>query len=305
MTTTDARGRIAKLEALLRRVLARGAEPRPTRFLDAQATRDVPDERDDVWDDAPDAEAHATALGGFAPPEPQPPPYEPPAPMELEALTEPVIELRRGAIAPDEMGATDDPSESIERLRAAREVDDLLAESADIPPPSDTDVSRRRSLDDAPQLEISDLDARADADADVDVDVDVDVDDALDEEPAPSSARRPVTAPPQEPGLAELTFGEEKRPPRHAPPPESGKLPAAMALDFDADVTGVREAPRLPATTRELREEAPEPAPRELRPEATRAPVGYNAQVADVVAEAQRFRPATFGELLDATLELG
>jgi hypothetical protein len=112
------------------------------------------------------------------------------------------------------------------------------------------------------------------------------------EEP-PLSSRRAVEPGPEE-RLEEMAFGaEEPSPPRHTPPPESGRLPAAPpAIELDADVTGVREAP--PMVTRA----------RELTPESTRAELTPHDAVADIVGEAQRFAPPTFAALLDASLAL-
>ncbi|MGO9838318.1 MAG: hypothetical protein ACLP1X_29410 [Polyangiaceae bacterium] len=111
---------------------------------------------------------------------------------------------------------------------------------------------------------------------------------AVEEEP-PASSRRPVVPEPEE-RLAEMAFGaEEPSPPRHSPPPESGRLPAAAAASFDdTDVTSADVQP---------------PA-RDLVPEAIRGDVSANARVADVIGEAQRFAPSTFGALLDASLAL-
>jgi hypothetical protein len=111
---------------------------------------------------------------------------------------------------------------------------------------------------------------------------------------APASSRRPVAPEPEE-RLAEMAFGaEEPRPPRHTPPPESGRLPAAPQEEFDGDVTGVREA----ATAAEPRR------PRELEPEAIQADLASSEVVVDVIGEAQRFAPSTFVALLDASLAL-
>ena len=90
-----------------------------------------------------------------------------------------------------------------------------------------------------------------------------------------------------------MAFGaEEPRPPRHTPPPESGRLPAAPTVEFDADVTGVREATPIV------------PRSRELVPEATHVELAPSDAVADLVGEAQRFAPGTFAALLDASLAL-
>jgi hypothetical protein len=108
-------------------------------------------------------------------------------------------------------------------------------------------------------------------------------------EEAPVSSRRPVMPEPEQ-RLEEIAFGaEEPSPPRHSPPPESGRLLAAPVAQFDApkDVA-VAAAPRA----------------RDLVPEAIVADLAGNAEVADVIGEAQRFAPSTFVELLDATLAL-
>jgi hypothetical protein len=115
-----------------------------------------------------------------------------------------------------------------------------------------------------------------------------------DVEEAPASSRRPVAPEPEE-RLAEMAFGaEEPRPPRHTPPPESGRLPAAPVEEFDGDVTGVREASQAAEARR----------PRELVPQATHANLAPSEAVVDVIGEAQHFAPTTFVALLDASLAL-
>jgi hypothetical protein len=122
-------------------------------------------------------------------------------------------------------------------------------------------------------------------------------------EEAPASSRRPVGPQPEE-RLAEMAFGaEEPSPPRHTPPPESGRLPAAPPeQEFDVDITGVREAAK-PASR------APEPQPvqqlaPELAPVALRGDIATSSAVADVVGHAERGMPSRFVELLDASLAL-
>lgn len=111
------------------------------------------------------------------------------------------------------------------------------------------------------------------------------------EDEAPISSQRPVSEP--EEHLAQMAFGaEESRPPRHTPPPESGRLPAAPEVDFDADVTGVRQAPAAVAPASHL------------EPQVIGGTIGTSAVVADVVGEAQIFAPATFVDLVDASLGL-
>jgi hypothetical protein len=127
------------------------------------------------------------------------------------------------------------------------------------------------------------------------------------EEEPPASSRRPIAL---EPKLEELAFGEA--PPAetvaHTPPPESGRQVAAapVDLDFDGEFTGVR--PREPeevAVT--VLGDVPKPkaeAPvMNLAPEATAAKLPGTAAVTFEGA-APVFKPATFGDLLDATLML-
>jgi hypothetical protein len=127
-----------------------------------------------------------------------------------------------------------------------------------------------------------------------------------DVEDAPLSSRRPVAPQPEE-RIAEIAFGaEEPRPPRHTPPPESGRLPAAPVVEFDADVTGVHETPAAVAPHRaepEPEAEMPRRAS-ELAPETTTPELPSGEGVVDVVGEAQAFAPSTFVALLDASLAL-
>jgi hypothetical protein len=61
-------------------------------------------------------------------------------------------------------------------------------------------------------------------------------------------------------------------------------------VEFDADETGVRQAAQAKA--------------QELLPEVTRGQMVSGTAIAEVVGGAPSFRPANFGELLDATLSL-
>jgi hypothetical protein len=107
-------------------------------------------------------------------------------------------------------------------------------------------------------------------------------------------------APEPEERLAEMAFGtEEPQVPRHTPPPESGRLPASPVVEFDPDVTGVRDA--VPMATSDP---APTSASRELVPQEMRATLASSERVADFVAVAQRFAPGSLIELLDASLSL-
>jgi hypothetical protein len=115
--------------------------------------------------------------------------------------------------------------------------------------------------------------------------------------PAPASSRRPVAPEPEE-RLAEMAFGsEEPLQPLHTPPPESGRLPAAPSLQFepDRDFDGLRDAtPLLPRR----------PLASEIQPEAVRPDLAGSDAVGELIAHAQRFAPATFVALLDASLAL-
>jgi len=118
------------------------------------------------------------------------------------------------------------------------------------------------------------------------------------EEEAPISSRRTVASQPEE-RLAEMAFGgEEPRQPLHTPPPESGRLPAAPAVDFDPDVTGVRNAAPIAEHHHE-----PE-SRRELVPEPVRPQLSPSDRIAEMIAKAQSFAPPTFVALLDASLSL-
>jgi hypothetical protein len=122
-------------------------------------------------------------------------------------------------------------------------------------------------------------------------------------EKTPASSRRPVTSPPEE-RLADLAFGtEESQPPRHTPPPKSGRLPAPPPGEFDPDVTGVRAAPVI---SDDEAIASPHAEPSVLSGQQVRPNLGSgpSVHVVDVIGEAQRFTPATFLDLLDASLSL-
>jgi hypothetical protein len=164
------------------------------------------------------------------------------------------------------------------------------------------------------------VEAIIEEDASIEADVaEAGEDSALEE--APASSRRTVTQQPEE-RIAQIAFGAEEpaREPLHTPPPESGRLPAAAAaIDFDGDVTGVRDsapvAPLRPdrsgapvaaqeAPKPEAAEAASDKAVRGLMPEPTHPNLPGGDAVAEVIGEAQRFSPGTFVALLDASLAL-
>jgi hypothetical protein len=147
------------------------------------------------------------------------------------------------------------------------------------------------------------------------------------EERPPASSRRPVAMPDQEPAraLEEMAFGEEAAPPRHTPPPESGRLLAAPVVEFDPDITGVREAggfaspppPVEPEVVEQTRPEAftggtVEVAPREIapppvsamQPHVTRAEIEPSGTVAEYLNAPRTVAAHSFGDLLESALDL-
>lgn len=115
-------------------------------------------------------------------------------------------------------------------------------------------------------------------------DVPMDVVEEEPAEPAPASSRRPVMPEPED-RLEQMAFGaEEARPPLHTPPPESGRVPAAPADEFDSEPPGMPNEP--------------------LVPELIRAVIEPSASVAQLVSYASRAFPTTFSALLDETLSL-
>jgi hypothetical protein len=103
-------------------------------------------------------------------------------------------------------------------------------------------------------------------------------------EPAPASSRRPVMPEPED-RLEQMAFGAgDARPPLHTPPPESGRVPAAPADEFDSEPPGMPNEP--------------------LVPELIRAVIEPSASVAQLVSYASRAFPTTFSALLDETLSL-
>jgi hypothetical protein len=107
-------------------------------------------------------------------------------------------------------------------------------------------------------------------------------------EPAPASSRRPV-APDADDQLDRMAFGaEEAPPPLHTPPPESGRLPAAAADQFDPDVA----------------ESGTNRSQTGLVPQATKAAFDASGPVASIAARPPRATPSTFAQLLDDALSL-
>ncbi|MDP9033375.1 MAG: hypothetical protein M3O50_01090 [Myxococcota bacterium] len=201
------------------------------------------------------------------------------------------------AIAPDAPDETllRDPSDSQERLVAAEPLLVVRHESIHESAPRDPEAD---SLPNALATEFDELDMVADV------------------EQAPISSRRPVAPQPEE-TLAQLAFGAlESQPPRHVPPPESGQLLAIAEVEFDGDITGVRDSAPLSSNAPQQtvaaevggrpleRDSASSGGAPGLVPEAIRPQIGVNDHVIDVVGEAQRFAPSTFLALVESSLKL-
>lgn len=130
-------------------------------------------------------------------------------------------------------------------------------------------------------------------------------------EPEPSSSPRPIAT---EIPDAYSASGEV---PRHTPPPESGKQVAAPSVRPEPALRkssipparvsaappplsgGWREPGRVPPVVA-----APVAQSVRLAPESTRGAIPIDANVVAIEGNAAAFKPATFGDLLDATLSL-
>jgi len=271
---------IAKLEALLARVRMRAAEPRRPKTSAAPALaapppaagRAVAEETDDS-DELPT----------------RPPPAGVAAPAEPEIVIDvDVPERPSDDVAP---AAAASGSDSRERLVAASPATPLpTAEPARDTPDVPVEVA-------AATTEESTAAHAEPGKAEED-------DDEI--EPAPSSSRRPVAVEPEE-RLAEMAFGAvDPQPPRHTPPPESGRLPAAPAADadYDGEITGVRDTSSIAADEAARRASTEGSSPPEVVPEATRPRLPAGDRVAEVMGAARASGPTTFVALLDASLTL-
>ncbi len=121
---------------------------------------------------------------------------------------------------------------------------------------------------------------------------------------APQSSRRPVL-PVAEAALSDIAFGvSESGPPRHTPPPESGRLPAAPVDEPDRELTGVRSAPTQAqrAAAAEAMDDPSDP-PRDVVPEVLHAVLPAFA-APTLKGAARSFSQWTFAEWLEATLDL-
>ena len=206
--------------------------------------------------------------------------------------------------------------ESRQRLIAAKPIDDDG-------PQLEATSTNMMAADEAHELTMGESEYLSDGELEV---IEGEPEHESDGEPVPSSSRRPTGPEPIEQLEKEIFAPPEdvvEPPPRHTPPPDSGKLPKASDLpptieDFEVgDVTGVHAAPlnekRVDLAIEPMMEDllarsgehrAREASDVDLSPEVTRGAISDSDEVAEIVGDAKRFAPATFGDLLDATLSL-
>ncbi len=322
---------LAKLQSLLERVRSRTHMPRNGQVGPAQAAQVAIDVEQPALLSMPLAVAAAQPaaddyddsmdVATLPPPAALEPAADAEIPVEVDLAEPPpvsqddslAVSVEEGAAplaaagAPDEV-ASPGASESAERLvaaeRAASEPPQVEVTFPSVPPAAPSEPvdlgappvpAATAAADEAIAAEFRAA-SKLEAPAEVEASLELDADGAVIPK-APASSRRPVAAEPEE-QIAEVAFGNEepKQPPRHTPPPESGRLPAGPIEEFDADVTGVRTAP-LPGNG------APVEEP-ELAPIATRAPLASSESIVDVAGAPSAFVPTTFAAWLDATLAL-
>jgi hypothetical protein len=270
----NVRERIAKLEAILARIGQRASAPRETNGGGAAAHSPVQSQADD----------------GVVSSEPITP-----LDVELSERTEeapPVVEVVPAVEV-----------ESRERIIAAAEQPAEEREPEPSPSPTPVETGERAAATLAPEAEADAAELTVSTVSDAPEVLEVEEVDA--EEP-PASSRRPIAL---EPKLEELAFGEaapvEEVP--HSAPPESGRQVAVapVDLDFEGEFTGVRprDPEGVPVTVLgDVAKGRAEAVP--LAPEATAAKLSGGATAVVFEGVAPVFKPATFGELLDATLLL-
>jgi hypothetical protein len=308
--------RVAKLGALLARVTERARAPRtPNGAAAASATTP---QSDNSAADIDELLGATTQDGAAAPVLTVDEPFSPAhrAEGEVEIVSEVVVDDEEGfdgAEAPDMTLRDELPSR--ERMVAATPsaaVDPAPPRPLPLPVPLKADDEETKEIE-LPAAETGERPAASkeaaepQLDADTEVPPEVTVTDAEEAEEPPASSRRPIAL---EPKLEELAFGEatpSEKP--HAPPPESGRQVAAppVELDFESEFTGVRPRDAEPTPPAPSARKSERPAamakPMDVSPEVTAA---HKATEPSAVFEgtAPVFKPATFGELLDATLEL-
>jgi hypothetical protein len=303
----SAEERIAKLGALLARVTERARAPRfrssngvpsaaaPPIDVGGESAADVDDLLAASADSVrPAAAEPVAAMAGAESPAP---------PVEVEIVSETVVDeelLESGADAPD--ATLRDELSSRERMVVAS-------------PTALADLSVRHEGDEETRqikIGVAQTGERPVASAeggapeleeDTEVPPEVAPVQSEEREEPPASSRRPIAI---EPKLEELAFGEaapSEKP--HAPPPESGRQVAAapVELDFESEFTGVRPRDSEPASAPAPKKSERPPAMDLKAPEVT-APRHEGGKAAAFEGNVPVFKPATFGELLEATLSL-
>jgi hypothetical protein len=306
----SATDRIAKLEAILARVTERAKEPRGVYAASLRAIESTP---------APasvEVEVEAEEIR---------PVSEPPVSIDVSGDDE--MQSSERIIAAESLAEADGPSVAAQLEIASEAYAEPAVEPAPryAPDPEATPVEPEAS----PEPELMSQAASAERTPEPEsahepepaseAGPSLHAPDVGEQEP-PASSRRPIAV---ESKLEDLAFGDATAPEApHTPPPESGRQIASppVDLDFDGDSTGIRSKeqedvevtvigtppppPPLPAPVEAA---VHEPAPPEVvvgAPEVTHA-ILPDAPVAVVFAgSAPAFKPASFGELLEATLAL-
>jgi hypothetical protein len=297
------RERIDRLQALLERMLTRAAEPR----AEARARRLLDDAYDDIRDEW-EAEAPA-AYEAEWPTESVPPPISAPiftpSPMRFGAALPPNFAPRFSAA---ERGAEEDrasgESFSLEDTTMVSMASPDAPPTAEIDdPPEITDVfeSRSRLMAAPPSAsdEFGELEILGEAEPEDNI-VAIELE-TFDDMPA--SLGRPITQPPESGpqvaapsatphGLEEsgISLGSTAREPEPAGPSSMEMvLPSARSPgEYHADVHWIEAPAESESRTAEI----------------VRPIIYVDVNVAEVTANTRAFRPATFGELLQATLDL-
>ena len=163
------------------------------------------------------------------------------------------------------------------------------------PPGADLEVEVEEGL---AEVDLAGIDDEGAADMLSDSVADLDTVAGADEE-LPASSRRPIQL---QPPLSDQGFGDTvETKASHPVPPESGRQVAIPpASDFDGDLSGVRAVTATGSVEEALAQTSSHRAPE--RAEITRPVVGAAAPT--FRGAVPTFSPATFGELLDATLAL-
>ena len=285
---------LAKLQALLARVRARAAESRVGQANGPPATTTAPQSPPLVAVEPVVGEP--VELSTWSPPALEKATRDPDIEVEVDYVE--TTQISASDVAPGMEASARAASESVERLVAAQPTaPEVLIDAAPSTPES-ADAADAAALTTSsaveaelarppPEEAASPLEAEAGAE---------------EEEPeaGPASSRRPVMTTEPEERLEQMAFGTgETPPPRHTPPPESGRMPAAPAAEAEGGATGLREV--VPASTAT---EPPSSPVVHLVPQPTRAALDSRDDIAEVFGEAQAFQPATFSALLDATMAL-